>query len=238
MEHFKELQVVMLPTTVILELNIGVKNMIGKAILVNEETLAIVQEDLTMILQQLYVLSDDKPKPNEWNMNIHKNSVFSKGEGIINPANWKKITATTDTSLITDVRMLCRSCKGSGGGFSPKCAACKGNGTRVEHDLSPKLSQQFIEKYIESYNKDEVITDVLVEYEYKWVVDGHPTIPDTDKAFLVPKLNPEDNTISINQIEDTLSKKAIAGILEKYRQFAWSHGSSKQVLNNWVRENL
>ena len=93
--------------------------------------------------QHLYIISDDEAKEND--LYIESDH---KGFGFIK----YKIIATTDASLKVFI---------------------DGNGNKSSHELTksgyieflPQPSQQFIEKYIEEYNKGNIITDILVEYE-------------------------------------------------------------------------
>ena len=105
----------------------------------------------------IYILNEDEIKEGDWfigdNISIKQctlnngGNINFKGGWYSGSTNCKKIIATTDTSL-----------------------------NYIEHDDTvpypkgvqirlPQPSQQFITKYIEEYNKGNVITDVLVEYE-------------------------------------------------------------------------
>ena len=81
----------------------------------------------------------------------------------------------------------------------------------------PQPSQQFIEKYIEEYNKGNVITDVLVEYEY--LLDDRTVLP-----YWKLKMNTKNNTITITikKLKETYSKDEVYQILEKYTSFIWN----------------
>ena len=105
----------------------------------------------------IYILNEDEIKEGDWfigdNISIKQctlnngGNINFKGGWYSGSTNCKKIIATTDTSL-----------------------------NYIEHDDTvpypkgvqirlPQPSQQFTTKYIEEYNKGNVITDVLVEYE-------------------------------------------------------------------------
>ena len=86
--------------------------------------------------------------------------------------------------------------------------------TDVLLDL-PQPSQQFIQKYIEEYNKDNIITDVLVEYEY--LLNDNTVIP-----YWNLKVNPKDNTITIRKVKENYTKEEVIKLLEKYTSFIWS----------------
>ena len=79
----------------------------------------------------------------------------------------------------------------------------------------PQPSQQFIQKYIEEYNKGNIITDVLVEYEY--LLDDRAVLP-----YWNLKVNPKDNTITIKKVKEIYTKEEVYQILEKYISFLWS----------------
>ncbi len=210
MEQFKRAKVIMLPTE-------------NPSNIITDSTelmyLYEVNDDQNKwgINRHLYIISDDEIKEGDYGMGfaLGINSI-EKGHYIFKNDNSKvaklnilcegskKIIATTDTSLTKNIRMLCKSCKGSGGGFSPKCTACKGSGIRIEHDLLSQPSQQFIEKYIESYNKGEVITDVLVEYEEYERLD-HPNMSNWTQL----KVNPRDNTITIKKLKDSWNREQL-----------------------------
>ena len=142
--------------------------------------------------QHLYIISDDKIKEGGWYFDgtdfIHKKS---KHNNTLVDGNKqaKKIIATTDTSLINRRQMT----------FMDEA-------TEWIYDL-PQPSQQFIEKYIEEYNKGNIITDVLVEYETlkttannKHFGEGH-IYSITNKL----KINPKDNTITIKKLKDNFT---------------------------------
>ena len=100
------------------------------------------------IPQHLYIISDDEIKENDYCLNLETNTVFKMHKhGLPTSNRNKKIIATTDTSLINRRQMT----------FMDEA-------TEWIYDL-PQPSQQFIEKFIEEYNKGNVITNVLVEYE-------------------------------------------------------------------------
>ncbi len=156
MDTLKRAQVIMLPT------ENKINGSIVKDIKEESKILHIKQKDYCehedFVAQHLYIISDDEIKEGDWCMSIDKNSKLHKPfqciskQAFINPEflnsidakDIKKIIATTDRSLKINTKW-----KVSG----------------VFDDGLPQPSQQFIEKYIESYNKGEVITDVLVKYE-------------------------------------------------------------------------
>jgi len=142
--------------------------------------------------QHLYILSDEEIKVGDW----FYADEYSKPEQakhfdgkLVNGfvvEFCKKIIATTDSSL--------RIGKLEVGG-------------KIEH--LPQISQSFIEIFVEEYNKDNVITEVMIEYKepYNKLVGskigsniGHFTLTEENKYRL--KIN-ANNTINIKPIIST-----------------------------------
>ena len=145
---FKKCKVVMLPT--------NEKAHYGDIILTPTypRTLIIFQhQNCTQVAQHFYITSDEEIKVGDWiygnAFNDELKQVLSKEDEIWFKNNkhcWNKIIATTDKSI-----------------------TIPGYNSFDEDDIVncylPQPSQQFIEKYIEEYNKGNIIIDVLVEYE-------------------------------------------------------------------------
>ena len=131
----------------------------------------------------------------------------------------------------------------------------------------PKPSQQFIEKYIESYNKGDVITDVLVEYEVDKVTMActcTDTITSSDcpnsyydgidnccrKRFpngeywnktIKLKVNPKDNTITIKKLKDSWNKDEIITKMKLALQKGIYLEATVELdfdEDKWIEENL
>lgn len=142
--------------------------------------------------QHLHFTSDEKIKEGDWFLNSKTNAIGQyNGSKILLFKGDKKIISSTDESL--------KFIKHDETVPYPK---------GVQISLS-KPSLNFIEKYIECYNKGEIITDVLVEYESQSYSnrfeDGKSIInPDTWGRMLKLKVNPKDNTITIRKVKDSL----------------------------------
>lgn len=176
-----------------------------------------------VICYHLYVISnDEKLESGDWfivNDIVHKCIGVNKVSEDIESNNGlcydktkcKKIIAPTDSSLTKVV---------INGDFP------------VDGIPLPKPSQSFIEKYIECYNKGEIIDDVMVEYE--WDKPFMSVNEDEEMVENYPlnlKINPKDNTITIKKIknswnreelDDMLSQQAAATasqILEKFKGY-------------------
>ena len=139
------------------------------------------------INQHLYFLSSEEIKEGDWCFNIVNGKVLKADHDVNYEQDIvKKIIATTDSSL--------RIGKLEVGG-------------KIEH--LPQISQSFIEIFVEEYNKDNVITEVMIEYKepYNKLVGskigsniGHFTLTEENKYRL--KIN-ANNTINIKPIIST-----------------------------------
>jgi hypothetical protein len=116
------------------------------------------------------------------------NGSFIEG---IHVSCWKKIIATTD-KLNTH----------------PNVADSYRSGNCL-----PQPSQSFIEKWVEEYNKGNVITDVMVEYEAM-----NTTIVNRTYNDFEPKINPKDNTITIRKIKDSWSREEVVELIKQYSE--------------------
>lgn len=201
--------------------------------------------DKNECFQHLYIISDDKIKDGDWfydslddrvskaervDENVY--TIFCK-DNCSRLKYCKKIIATTDTSLIIGYTV----------DFNSK------------EIYLPQPSQQFIEKYIESYNKSEAIIDVLVEYETK--CSGCGAYPATDMTYCtypVPdshnrtlntfiKIN-LDNTITIKQMKNSWNREELQPLKDYYehsKQFVRSNDYREQDVQKifkWIEENL
>ena len=119
----------------------------------------------------------------------------------------------------------------------------------------PQPSQQFIEKYIESYNKGEVITDVLVEYEqtklyiepqnYQQYISQpkelqFPITTNVDDIYGL-KINPKDNTITIKKLKDSWNKDEIITKMKLALQKGIYLEATVELdfdEDKWIEENL
>jgi hypothetical protein len=165
----------------------------------------------------LYILSNEKPKEGEYC--IDEDYVFGPYEEGDTLVDFKgTIIATTDTSLIQGIRW--------GKEFS-----------------FPQPSPQFIQKFVELYNKGKIIERCLVEYEI--VPDFESKDRDNDgQIFNGLKKEElkvdENNYITITKVKDSLSKKDVEKLLWKLAN-GIVDGSIKpndEDTNKWIKENL
>ena len=183
--------------------------------------------------QHLYITSDEEIKEGDWIFDnyskinlIQQVRVCDLESSHNRNGNWHKIIATTNEQLRID--SIIRSTQDDDYG-------------KVKFIIA-KPSQQFIEKYIEEYNKGNVITDVLVEYidngEEGWNgsnEDGEPIW--NEKIEL--KVNPKDNTITIKKVKDSWNREEIIELIRKYHSsFATYPTMNLDLRDNWIETNL
>ena len=237
MEQFKRAKVVMLPT--------NEKAKFGDLILTPtypQKLLIFEHQNCTEVSQHLYFTSNDEIKEGDWFLNTTTNTIHKccgvslniqsglNGGEYHGKFECKKIIATTDSSL-------------------------------WEHDDTvpypktrpalPQPSQSFIEKYVEEYNKGNIITDVLVEYNcgdmncslygcQKHLGCNHSNIQTV-------KINPKDNTITIKKVKDSWNREEHINNLLKYKSDLLvelmkckeqNKSLKKEFTDKWIEENL
>lgn len=152
--------------------------------------------------QHLYIISDDVIKEDDWLYNLQTKNVrqcfsIERSRLVYNEYD-KKIIATTDKLLAGIKHIQWSKDLESKYDFE--------KGYPKEYYL-PQPSQSFIEKYIEQYNNQNIITDVMVEYEgIEWL--------DRPLEYF-PKINLKDNTITIKRIKDTFTRKEVIELLHR-----------------------
>ena len=185
---FKRAKVVMLPTN-------------------EKASLCISQDKLTwfhgikpdneiLVYRHLYIVSDDEIKESDLFISIKNIDLkILKAEIDFKPISnnrSKKIIATTDTTIKIKSEQA-----GDNTWFNPY----------------PKPSDSFISKYIEEYNKGNVITDIIVEYEqvreYSDELDIH------GHNVKVVKVNSKDNTITIKKIKDSWNREEVINLIKE-----------------------
>ena len=224
----KSAQVVMLPT--------NEKAKFGDLILTPtypQKLLIFEHQKCTEVSQHLYFLSDEEIKEGDWVYCLREGfePVLKQKVnpiGVNNDKMFKKIIATTDKSLFTETKSI---------GYTEDRA-------RVFYgkEYLPQPSQSFIEKFVEEYNKGNVITEVLVEYEEIQVLkqtlnEGFGSYYHKAESEFVLKVNPTDNTITIRKAKDSWNREEVIELIQKYSKectgWSWFETDEK-----WIEENL
>jgi hypothetical protein len=163
--------------------------------------------------QHLYLISDDEIKdkdnfynPHSGHLHIAGNHTDYKG---IKESNCKKVIATTDNSL--------EYCPFIGG---------------QQLMTFPQPSQQFIEKFIEEYNKGIVITEVMVEYVKREIFGNNGSV---FPIVYDPKIN-KDNNIIISDVKDTWNKDEVMALHKANCERLTNSYTSNDL--NWIKEKL
>ena len=164
--------------------------------------------------QHLYIISDDDIKEGDWVIWNNQIEQAKRVESQMAYHGFKKIIATTDRSL--QINTFYKVTGVFDGGL-------------------PQPSQQFIEKYIEEYNKGNVIIDVLVEYETlkttannKHFGEGH-IYSITNKL----KINPKDNTITIKKLKDSFNLEEMYKLMDDYQDYLFKTNDPVKTFKEW-----
>jgi hypothetical protein len=166
----------------------------------------------TVTSQHLYILSDEEIEEEDWCYGM--DGIFQY-KGKINLPDIelpKKIIATTDRSLKVFIHTT----------MAIDMDDC--------YESLPQPSQSFIEKFVEEYNKGNVITEVMVEYESI----GAYANPKYDSDYQL-KIN-SDNTINISNSKESWSREEVVELLYKHTEYMLS--GKKDTLDKWIEENL
>ena len=169
--------------------------------------------------KHLYILSDDKPIDDDRVIPNNLENPFNKAVYQFKKAHcplpyWgaastcKKIIATTDSSLTIDNAFI-----GSVGYLG-----------------IPYIPKPFIHYFISEYNKGNVITEVMVEYE---LYDNGNSMSDVSIISSQLKLNP-DNTISIKPIQNMYSRDQVIALARDCFENSCKYASFKE----WIKLNM
>lgn len=229
MSTLKKSQVVMLPTKV--EAPSFTKNHIVKCIKewtpIGEDLIPLNRLSFSVnhsegVLnyyeaQHLYFLSDEETKGEEcW----HYNHIFKTISKEIS-TGYKKIIATTDTSLKITKELDIHSIPTQ----------------YIESDQSfPQPSQSFIEKFIENYNKGNIISDVMVEYKIT-----NEDFSKTPVQVTIDLKTDSKNTITIKRVKELWNREEMVNKIHEFsKQFVANTNTAykQKDINDWIEQNL
>lgn len=174
--------------------------------------------------ENLYFLSDEEIKEGDWYVNngviFRADDKFDEGNNPNQNKHNKKIIATTDKLIIGDDK-----------GKSLL-------GTDLNNYL-PQPSQSFIEKFVEEYNKGNIITEVMVEYE--WNKTGKK-VREVEIFDDVLKVNAKDNTITTRKVKDSWNRDELITLLNKFGSKVYGEYTRNETMEDftdkWIEENL
>lgn len=107
----------------------------------------------------------------------------------------------------------------------------------------PQPSQSFIQKYVSEYNKGNIITEMMIEYENSkpYSTSGKEF---GSKEFIEANLQvkvDKDNTITIKKVKDSWSREEVMVLLNK----CWIQATKKTIepltesgFSKWIEEYL
>ena len=182
--------------------------------------------------QHLYIISDEKIKKGDWfiaNQGIFQclevvdgdypykvSNQYNNNEIQYQSKHWlgKKIIATTNKNLIIK--------------YDERFEDVTINKNSLNQEL-PQPSQEFIQQYIEEYNKGNVITKVEVEYNPPYLN------PEYNKESL--KIN-SNNTINIKSIKESWNREEVIELLRESHCLKSISFIQNNSLDKWLEENL
>ena len=216
---------------------------------------AFIQADkINYQSQHLYIISEDEIKEGDWCITglriirkcksvLYSNNNFKSINGYEfedktkdSRSSCKKIIATTDQSLL--INISCNCCE------SYQNSNCneKGDGIICYQKL-PQPSKEWIDYYISEYNKGNIITDVLVEYEEIYSDYGETDIFDlvcTHHGKISRLKINRDKTINIKSVKENWDREEVKILLQKIlldkpkleglMMTCWE--------NEWIEQNL
>ena len=197
------------------------------------------------IYQHLYVTSDAEPMKGDWvltDKNVIGKVIKVSNTGIgteikilrkdnnleYYPVDCKKIIATNDGSLTLRSECVCSETEAIYCGRLSDVGKCQ--------QKLPQLHKTFIEHYINEYNKGNVITRVMVEYENSWIPSSSTYgIGEYENKL---KVNPKDNTINIKKVKDSWSREEVVELLVNHTINLRNKTNDLDFTKKWIKENL
>jgi hypothetical protein len=161
----------------------------------------------------LYILSDDKIKEGDYYFDSNYRLIMKASKVSTNTINntYKKVIVTTDSSL---------------------------KEFPFDNYPLPQIPQQFIEHYINEYNKDNQIENVMVDYEEeRYSTFSGQNNSESSKDVWTNKLKiNSDNTINIKPVKDSWDRGEVISLIDKFNtKFA---DCSKEQFDKWIEDNL
>jgi hypothetical protein len=200
-KHYQKCDVVMLPT--------DKESKLCFVINTENSTLTLFEDPMEkgkrFFPQHLYILSNEEIKKDDWFIDLHNldKPKFCDNQQLANKLNLKKgqakkIISTNDKSLKSDTPKL-------GGGSDSDFA---------HYPSIPQISQQFIEYFINEYNKGNVVSKVLVE------IEGIEWLDKPLEYFIKLSRNNEISILTEQKTVENLAEEIFptAGKIEDYRE--------------------
>ncbi len=181
-------------------------------------------------LQHLYIISyEEKPDNGDYYIIDDVPEVLKNNGLVFIDDSCRKVIATTDNSLLIDTYI--NQGDTVKGDLIIKRSSDYTTGLKGRINL-PQPSQQFIKKFVEEYNKGNIIEDVLVEYEEGKSYSGNEGL--IIKEWL--KINPKDNTITIKKVKDSWNREEVENLI--YSAMKDRCYTTIAEWKKWIKENL
>lgn len=172
--------------------------------------------------QHLYILSDDEIKEGDWFI------TFCSDGSASDICNATKLTDKGMYDQMTDNYYTALKESGHKKIIATTDEILGWHETAKYHIDFPQPSQEFIQHYVEEYNKGNVITEIMVKYEVKAYADN--LVPEIWDEL---KINP-DNTINIKPVKDSWSREEVIEIAKRYAKRC----QAPMIDSKWFEENL
>lgn len=192
-----------------------------------------------IVPHHLYITSNEKIKELDWyvdDCNRVRQSIISDKDYWDKRPDYKKIIATTDESLKIDNDITDQT-------------SAIWNKTDIKTVIVgskslPKPSDSFISKYIEEYNKGNIITKVLVEYEFNQHKFMATLCTTKEKEYNL-KVN-SDNTITIKKVKDSYSREEVFILLNELSAYLEKEGACNsyptqvlhEITQTFIKNNI
>ena len=214
--------------------------------------------------QHLYILSNEEIKEGDWflsNLNeilkctkkedkfiwyerltVPKVSEIAQPFSIHINLKPKKIIATTDKSLNPKLYKDNEENAGFGGYYIWKNGVVGKPQYLSKENYNkfclPQPSQSFIQKFVEEYNKGNVITEVMIEYETYFNHAPRGGSHEEPLWDIYLKINPKDNTITIRKIKDSWTREEVVKLINKISEEVDFESATQKTIDKWIEENL
>lgn len=224
----KKCQIVMLPINEKAE-NCLVMEYNGDLYFTKQLLTESYRKEARIATYHLYILSDEEIKEGDWYLLVPEDQVKQAKINIAPHRDFKKIIATTDSSLLLEnEEVIARAA-----GFKSSITIW---------DTLPQPSQSFLEVFVREYNKGNVIKEVMVEYkEEDWTGEG-----EIDRSYYKTKLkvNPKDNTITIKRVKESWNREEVEKLVKEAFEggYCSALNNSKAIKGitskEWIEQNL
>jgi hypothetical protein len=184
----------------------------------SEKFISKVAKEHGWAFQHLYILSDEKIKEGDW--------YFDKKSGVNKATSgfeFNEIELALGFNKNTTFKIVAST---------DKLVKYTNEDTDGVHEYLPSIPESFINKYIEEYNKGNVIKEVMVDYEFDYS-NIYEKWDEEKGAYFIHKEQlklRKDNTIILSKVKDTFTKEEMKRAFECGRNFQLTGENNFQEL--------